>query len=209
MTASRVPPMGSSGMPEALTRMIDALIAREGGFVAQAADRGGPTKYGITQATLAAWRGRPVDPAAVAQLAAEEARAIYRARFFAAPGIDRLPPALQEVMLDAAVHMGPRRAVRLLQRLLAAAVGDVGGIDGIIGPRTAAAAARLVDRLGPRAAALVLLLRALDLERLIAADPGQRVFARGWQNRLVALLPQEAVDAAPALAIGTRVKEQS
>ncbi|GIX18039.1 MAG: hypothetical protein KatS3mg119_2225 [Rhodothalassiaceae bacterium] len=188
-----------------LDALLDSLLAREGGYVAHAADRGGPTKYGITRATLSAWRGRPVGPDEVARLEADEARAIYRARFFAEPGIDRLPSALQEVMLDAAVHMGRVRAIRLLQRLLAAAAGDVGGIDGIIGPRTIAAAGRLAARLGPRAAALLLLLRALDLERLIAADPAQGVFARGWQNRLVALLPQEAVDAAAALAIATRI----
>ena len=188
-----------------LDALLDSLLMHEGGYVAHAADRGGPTKYGITQATLSAWRGRPAGPDEVARLEADEARAIYRARFFEEPGIDRLPSALQEVMLDAAVHMGRVRAIRLLQRLLAAAVGDVGGIDGIIGPRTIAAAERLAARLGPRAAALLLLLRALDLERLIAADPAQRVFARGWQNRLVALLPQEAVDAAAALAIATRI----
>ena len=207
MTDTPQTPPDGPDREEALTTILDRLIAREGGYVAHPADRGGPTKYGITQATLAAWRGRPVGPSDVAQLTVDEARAIYRERYWRAPGIDRLPPALQPVMLDAAVHMGPVRAIRLLQRGLSAVVGDVGGIDGIIGPRTAAAAATLVARLGARAPAFLLLLRALDLERLIAADPAQRVFAAGWQNRLVALLPAEAVDAAAALALATHMKE--
>ncbi|RMF69946.1 MAG: hypothetical protein D6740_08910, partial [Alphaproteobacteria bacterium] len=53
-------PSENSDPAEAPTRLLDRLIAREGGFVAHAADRGGPTKYGITLATLSAWRGRPV-----------------------------------------------------------------------------------------------------------------------------------------------------
>lgn len=32
--------------------MIDAIIRREGGYVNHPADRGGPTRYGITMATL-------------------------------------------------------------------------------------------------------------------------------------------------------------
>ncbi len=194
-------------LTQEITDLLSALMAREGGFAAHPADRGGATKYGITQTTLAAWRGRDVTPEEVAALTEAEARAIYRERYWRAPGIDRLPPALQPVVLDAAVHMGPGRAIRLLQRLLAAAVGEVGGIDGIIGPRTTAAARKLVARLDRRAVALVLLLRALDLERLMAADPRQRAFAAGWARRLIALLPEEAVDAAATLTFPTHTKE--
>ena len=39
-------------------RIIDGLIVAEGGYVDHPADRGGPTKYGITRKTLAAWRKR-------------------------------------------------------------------------------------------------------------------------------------------------------
>jgi|GEM_PF-4548155 len=39
--------------------LIDRLIDREGGFVDHPADRGGPTKYGITLRTLSKWRGYP------------------------------------------------------------------------------------------------------------------------------------------------------
>ena len=34
--------------------LIDELIEREGGFVSHPADRGGPTRYGITEAVARA-----------------------------------------------------------------------------------------------------------------------------------------------------------
>jgi hypothetical protein len=34
--------------------LIDELIAREGGYVAQPADKGGPTRYGISRAVARA-----------------------------------------------------------------------------------------------------------------------------------------------------------
>ena len=36
------------------SELIDALIEREGGFVANPVDRGGPTRYGITEAVARA-----------------------------------------------------------------------------------------------------------------------------------------------------------
>jgi lysozyme family protein len=45
-------------MTWSMERLLDEVIAREGGFVHHPADRGGPTKYGITQATLPRSRSR-------------------------------------------------------------------------------------------------------------------------------------------------------
>jgi lysozyme family protein len=48
--------------------MFDDVLRREGGFVDHPADRGGPTKYGITQRTLGHYLGRAVDRAEVEAL---------------------------------------------------------------------------------------------------------------------------------------------
>ena len=58
-----------------LDAMIDRLLEREGGFVNHPADRGGATNWGVTQGTLAAWRGYPVSVADVHALTRDEARA--------------------------------------------------------------------------------------------------------------------------------------
>jgi lysozyme family protein len=62
-------------------RIISDLLAREGGFVNHPADRGGATKFGITQDTLSAWLGRAASVEDVRALTASEAGAIYRQRF--------------------------------------------------------------------------------------------------------------------------------
>ena len=63
----------------------------EGGYSDHPADPGGATKYGITQAVLAEWRGRQVSKQEVRDLARSEAEAIYRRNYWDAVGGDELP----------------------------------------------------------------------------------------------------------------------
>jgi lysozyme family protein len=84
-------------------------------------DSGGPTKGGITRATLARWRGKPVCAADVETLEEPEIRAIYYARYVTEPGFDRvvalsLPIAAE--LVDTGVNMGPPVATIFLQRTL-------------------------------------------------------------------------------------------
>jgi lysozyme family protein len=64
----------------AIDTILDEIIRREGGYVNHPADRGGPTKYGITAQTLGRWRklDRPATATEVKALTETEARAIYR-----------------------------------------------------------------------------------------------------------------------------------
>lgn len=141
------------------------------------ADRGGPTKYGVTWQTLADHRGTPVTPNDIAQLSIEEAKAIYRDKYWKAPGFGQLSLSepLMELLFDMAVHHGPRRAVLLLQRSISVAE------DGHIGPITIEFTNRLD---GEHLAALLLGERLVFIGDLITRDPSQAVFASGWCRRL-------------------------
>ena len=95
--------------------IVQDVLRREGAFVEHPADHGGPTKYGITQATLADWRGRAVTAADVAALSVNEATRILEQRYVRQPGFDQVPDArLQALLVDYGVHSGPdRKSTRL------------------------------------------------------------------------------------------------
>ena len=165
---------------------IDSMLAdvmrREGGFVRDRADRGGPTNYGITQATLRAWRRRPVTADDVRQLAADEAREIYRRRYVEAPGFDSLPDPLRAQVIDDGVLSGPRTAVRDLQRAVRRSGAPV-AVDGRLGPQTRA----VLDASDTRVVhARLLQVRAERLARLVRRDPTQARFLAGWVRRVTA-----------------------
>lgn len=161
-----------------IEQILDDILRREGGYVNHPADRGGPTKFGITAQTLGEWRrlGRAASAEEVRALTEEEARAIYRQRYLVEPGFEAIThPALLALLVDSAVHSGPKRAVQWLQTALGVTA------DGVIGPKTRAALAQA----DPGALyAKVLGQRLRHLGRLITQDPKQSAFAAGWMNRL-------------------------
>lgn len=165
------------------TLIADTISRWEGGYVNHPADHGGPTHFGITQRTLAAFRGRPVTAEDVRTLPRAEAVTIYRQRYWQTTGVDRLPEPLQPVVFDSAVNLGPGAAVRLLQQ----ALGDLGApvaVDGVLGAVTAATAARLVAERGAGPVInAVCDRRQRHYDALVAADPTHACFRAGWRRR--------------------------
>ena len=157
--------------------IIDDVLRREGGFVDHPADRGGPTHYGITQPTLARWRGRAVSVDEVRSLTAQEARDIYRALYVERPGFAAIQDdRLRALLVDWAVHSGALRVVRAVQRLVGVTP------DGQLGPVTLAA---IHTALPQGLYAQVVRARGAFLADLLQRDPSQRVFAAGWLRRLM------------------------
>jgi len=168
--------------------LIDAVIGREGGFVDHPDDRGGATRWGITEA-VARQQGYA---GAMRDLPREMAVEIYRRLYWLKPRFDTLAarmPRLAGEMFDAGVNMGPAVAAGFLQRALAAL--NRGGrdypdlpIDGVIGPATLAALDAFARVRG--AAGQDVLLRAvvaLRGERYIAlaeSRPANKAFVYGW-----------------------------
>lgn len=101
-------------------QILDDLIRREGGYSNRSADRGGPTKYGITAKTLTAWRGRHCDAHDVQDMQEAEAREIYTA-WYVKPFAET-PDDVRAHLVDIAVNSGPERATKLLAAAMDAAL---------------------------------------------------------------------------------------
>jgi lysozyme family protein len=175
-------------------RLIDGLIEREGGYVANPADKGGPTCFGISEAVARAngYRGP------MCQLPREEAAAIYKRLYWRRPRFDeiaRRSPRIAAELFDTGANMGPAVAVTFLQRALTAL--NRGGKDysdlvpdGRIGERTLAALDSFLNLRGKASGETVLLraLEALQGERylrLAERRPANEAFLYGWlANRI-------------------------
>lgn len=173
--------------------LIDEVIAREGGYSNHPADRGGPTRWGVTQAVARA-HGYTGDMRAYPR---DEAASVYRRLYWLRPGFDRvaeLAPALAAELFDTGVNMGPAVAAGFLQRALnalnrgAADYPDV-PVDRQIGAATLAALRAFLARRGAGGEAVLLkAVEALQGERylkLAEQRPANEAFLYGWlANRL-------------------------
>lgn len=179
-----------------IKRLIDDLIAREGGYVNHPADRGGPTHWGITQA-LARKDGYAGD---MRDLPRSRAFAIYWQQFVVATGIDLLATrsaAIAAEALDTGVNMGAPWGVMFLQRALNAfnergqLWPDLAKIDGDYGSRSdAALLAYLKHPRRGRVDVLLAAMNALQGERYIGIaerNASQEAFAYGWLLNRVAV----------------------
>ncbi|MFZ3582940.1 holin-associated N-acetylmuramidase [Loktanella sp. DJP18] len=119
------------------------IVRREGGFVDDPADPGGATNHGVTIHTmrrlgLDVTGDGKVDVSDVRRLTQDQATGLFIQHYFDRLGIARLPDPLQSSVFDMNVNAG-NNAVKILQRLFNAMRVDV-AVDGVIGPKTVAAA---------------------------------------------------------------------
>lgn len=170
-------------------QVIDDVLRRETAtYTNRAADRGGPTKYGITLDTLSRWRQTSVTPGDVEALTEGEARRIYQARYvtpWAWLGDDRL----RALCVDWAVTSWHDDPAKALQREVGATV------DGSIGPQTVRLVLQALERGdADRLYRAVLSARIRYYTDLALNDPPLRTLLtvnpklqvrnlRGWLNR--------------------------
>jgi lysozyme family protein len=180
-----------------LDGMIADLVTREGGYVDHPADKGGPTRFGITIAT-ARRHGYTADMRA---LPLTLARRIYWADYVEAPGIDQLALRSTRIAaeaLDTGVNMGAPWGVMMLQTALnafnrqAADWPDLEKVDGVYGGKSdAALVACMTKRRGEQWEDV--LLAAMNAQQgarylsIIDRTASQEAFGWGWfRNRVVA-----------------------
>ena len=152
------------------------VLASEGGYSDDPSDAGGPTKYGITQATLSAFLGRQASVDEVKELTAEKVAPIYRQKYWDKMQLGRITSAKAAALLfDQGVNRGALTVVKDAQAVVGAAQ------DGDLGPVTAG----LINSMKPENFVREFLqVSQLKYVGIVQANPTQVKFLKGWTNRL-------------------------
>lgn len=149
----------------------------EGGYVNHKNDRGGETNYGVTKATfLEAQRQKILSKniVSVGNITKEDAEKVFKQMYWNKMHGDDLPRDLSIAVFDMAINSGPKTAIKTLQKVLGLAQ------DGAIGPEILLAISNykgdlLDDYIKAREA---------KYRAIVKKNPTQKVFIKGWLNRL-------------------------
>jgi lysozyme family protein len=134
-------------------------------------DYGGATSMGVTHTTWAAAveHGLVAD-VPLAEASQDDLALVLKTNFWNAAGCDRLAVGVDMAVFNLAMVGGPGRAARVLQSTVGAVV------DGQVGPRTLAAAAKMSSD------SLIRSFTASE-ETFYASIPSARFFLKGWDRR--------------------------
>lgn len=176
-----------------IDKLIDDVIAIEGDYSNHPADRGGPTRWGVTEA-VARRHGYDGD---MRNFPYGEAALIYKREYWLRPGFDKIgkyAPRLAEELFDTGINMGPAIATGFLQRALNALNRNGRDFPDIkadrkIGPQTIGALQQFLNKRGRNGETVLLkAVEALQGERYIKLAeqrPANEAFLYGWlANRL-------------------------
>ena len=179
-----------------IEQFLNELIRREGGYVNNPADRGGATKYGITEAVARqnGYKGYMKD------LPESLARDIYCKQYWTVPRfnqVNTLSPFVAEELLDTGVNCGVGFAKPTLQRALNLLNNQGKGgwadlvPDGVYGPATLGALKTFLAKRGKEGEKTLLkVLNILQGNRYIEIcerNPSQEQFFYGWIGKPVVI----------------------
>lgn len=159
---------------------FDKLLLHEGGYVDDPLDKGGATKYGVT---IAVWKqygydkngDEIIDKEDVKLISKEDAFNIAKKLYWDAVKGDQINnQSIAEFIFDWGYNSGPKTAIKHTQQVLGVTV------DGLIGPKTLKAInespqEELFNKLKAK--------RKLFFEAVVANNPSQKKFLKGWLNR--------------------------
>lgn len=160
---------------------VDVIFQHEGGYSNDPNDRGGPTKFGISQLFLHD-NDMPCDADTILKLTKKEAAEIYKRCWWDKYHYNSIANLqLATKVFDLAVNMGPKTAHRIVQMAVNRACPKKNlACDGILGVTTVSAlnsldAADLMDQIRSGAA--------MYYEGLVADKPRLQCFLKGWLAR--------------------------
>jgi lysozyme family protein len=173
---------------EALRR----LLAHEGGYSNHPSDPGGPTNFGITLADYRRYIDNGGSAADVRRMSVEQAKAIYRSKYWNAMRCGELPAGVDYAVFDYGVNSGLGRAPKVLKRVL-----GLDAASSVVTDTVIAAAKR-------RAAKAVVNAICDERLRFLKSLRTWPVFGKGWDRRVkqvraAALAMAAQPTAAPAL----------
>ena len=158
-------------MKENFSKSLAFVLDDEKGYINDPSDRGGETNMGISK------KAHPQED--IKNLTLERATEIYHAEYWMPIKGDELPSGVDYVVFDSAVNHGPGTAVKFLQKAANRMMAGL-TVDGIIGSKT-------LDMVKHNGSILITdILRERDIfySKIVAIDPTQERFMRGWRNRL-------------------------
>jgi lysozyme family protein len=158
-------------MKENFDQCLAAVLHHEGGYVNHPKDPGGMTNLGVTKRVWEEWVGHEVDEKAMRALTPADVGPMYRKKYWDKVCGDNLPTGVDMAVFDLAVNSGPRRAAKMLQKVLGVPE------DGMIGPKTLEKVASMdVGNL----------VEDYNAKRLsfLQALPTWETFGKGWGRRV-------------------------
>lgn len=162
---------------------LKIILKHEGCYSNHPADKGKATNFGITQRVYDEFNAsRAKSLKDVREITSDEVGDIYYTSYWLPASCDNLPKPLDILVFDFAVNSGVRRATRTLQMCLGVSV------DGSIGKQTLAAVTKLQEsgKL-PELCEKYMTVRSEFFKSIVARDPSQQVFLKGWLNRIAGL----------------------
>jgi lysozyme family protein len=161
------------------------VLENEGGYCV---DDGGPTKWGIVRADLAAFRGVPIDQITaqdIKNLSADDASKIYQKQYWTPMRLMAIEDTgVATAIFDIGVNRGIEVGAKYAQKA-ANLLGHPLYVDGVIGPQTLQAINACV------ASDFIRYIEAMDVAGYLAilrAHPEDKIYERGWMARAKRLL---------------------
>ena len=163
---------------------LPLLLAHEGGYSNHPSDPGGPTNFGITIFDYRKYVKPGATAADVRAMTVDEAKRIYRTRYWDAQRCDELPAGLDYAVFDYGVNSGVGRSVKVLSRLLGFPDRPGAITDSVVVAARAADATTLVTRICDERLRFLQSLRTWP------------VFGTGWGRRVADVKATASVMAA-------------
>ena len=162
-------------------KLVPFILKWEGGFVNNPNDKGGATNKGVTIATFRQYYGSSKTIDDLKHITDDQWNHIFKSGYWDKCKADQINnQSVANIIVDWAYMSGVSTAIKTVQKILGCKV------DGIIGPKTIAAING--HRVPKQLFYDIQRARVEFYYNIVAKRPANKVFLKGWMNRLNALI---------------------